>query len=61
MRRFIIGCVAAAVLAVPATASAQTGQTIPVPDPIITKLGKTPMVELWDGGGGLPYLGATAP
>jgi predicted secreted acid phosphatase len=60
MRRFLIGCAAAAILAVPATASAQsTGQTVPVPDPIITKLGKTPMVELWDGGGGLPYLGSS--
>ena len=27
-------------------------------DPILTKLGRTPMVELWDGGGGLPYLGS---
>jgi predicted secreted acid phosphatase len=59
MRRSIIGLVAAAILAVPATASAQSGQTVPVPDPIITKLGKTPMVELWDGGGGLPYLGSS--
>jgi predicted secreted acid phosphatase len=60
MRRFIITLTVAAVVAVPATASAQsTGQTIPVPDPILTKLGKTPMVELWDGGGGLPYLGSS--
>jgi hypothetical protein len=49
---------------VPAAASAQTpagtGQTIPEPGPILTRLGHTPMVENWDGGGGLPYLGATA-
>jgi predicted secreted acid phosphatase len=61
MRRIIITLTVAAVAAVPATAAAQTGQTIPVPDPILTKLGKTPMVELWDGGGGLPYLGSTTP
>ena len=43
----------------PAAASAQApGQQIPVPGPILTKLGSTPMIELWDGGGGLPYLGA---
>jgi predicted secreted acid phosphatase len=63
MRRFILITATVAAMAVaPAAASAQsTGQTIPVPDPILTKLGHTPMVELWDGGGGLPYLGATAP
>ena len=62
MRRFILILATAALAVAPAAASAQsTGQTIPVPDPILTKLGKTPMVELWDGGGGLPYLGATAP
>ena len=62
MRRFTLILATAALAVAPATASAQTtGQTIPVPDPILTKLGKTPMVELWDGGGGLPYLGATAP
>jgi predicted secreted acid phosphatase len=63
MRRFIlISATVAAMAVAPAAASAQsTGQTIPVPDPILTKLGHTPMVELWDGGGGLPYLGASAP
>jgi predicted secreted acid phosphatase len=62
MRRFSIILLATAAVAVaPASASAQTtGQTIPTPDPILTKLGHTPMVELWDGGGGLPYLGASA-
>jgi predicted secreted acid phosphatase len=62
MRRFTLILVTAAVAVAPASASAQTtGQTIPTPDPILTKLGNTPMVEPWDGGGGLPYLGATAP
>src|SRR3954451_17630548 len=64
MRRITITLLTAAVLAVPAAASAQTpagiGQGIPVPGPILTHLGHTPMVENWDGGGGLPYLGATA-
>lgn len=32
---------------------------VPTPDPIVTKLGNTPMITLWDGGGGLPYLGST--
>jgi hypothetical protein len=61
MRRFIlILATAAAVAVAPAAASAQsTNQAIPVPDPILTKLGHTPMVELWDGGGGLPYLGSS--
>jgi hypothetical protein len=59
MRRFIITLTLAVALAVaPTAASAQTGQQIPVPGPILTKLGSTPMVELWDGGGGLPYLGS---
>ena len=62
MRQFMLTLLAAAALAVaPAAASAQsTGQQIPVPRPILTKIGSTPMVELWDGGGGLPYLGASA-
>jgi predicted secreted acid phosphatase len=32
---------------------------VPTPDPIVTRLGATPMITLWDGGGGLPYLGST--
>jgi predicted secreted acid phosphatase len=60
MRRIILILATAAVAVAPASASAQAGgQTIPVPDPILTKLGHTPMVELWDGGGGLPYLGSS--
>jgi putative acid phosphatase of HAD superfamily subfamily IIIB len=58
MRRFSITLLTAVALAIaPTAASAQS--SVPAPEPILTKLGKTPMVELWDGGGGLPYLGAT--
>jgi HAD superfamily, subfamily IIIB (Acid phosphatase) len=61
MRRFTLSLIAAAALAVAPAASAQsTGQAIPQPGPILTKLGHTPMVELWDGGGGLPYLGSSS-
>jgi hypothetical protein len=62
MRRFTLTALTVAALAIaPGVASAQsTGQKIPVPNPILTRLGHTPMVELWDGGGGLPYLGATS-
>jgi hypothetical protein len=61
MRKFMLILISAIALAIaPTAASAQsTGQTVPVPGPILTKLGHTPMVELWDGGGGLPYLGST--
>jgi hypothetical protein len=33
----------------------------PGPQPIVIKLNHTPTVQLSDGGGGLPYLGASAP
>ena len=56
MRRFIILLATAAVAVAPASASAQLA---PASDPILTKLDHTPMVELWDGGGGLPYLGSS--
>jgi predicted secreted acid phosphatase len=57
MRRFIITlAIAAAAVIAPASASAQLA---PASDPILTKLDSTPMVELWDGGGGLPYLGSS--
>jgi hypothetical protein len=61
MRRFMLITFATAAIAVApaAAASAQTGSTIPEPGPILTKIGHTPMVELWDGGGGLPYLGSS--
>jgi predicted secreted acid phosphatase len=56
MRRFILILATAAAALAPASASAQVVQAS---DPILTKLGNTPMVELWDGGGGLPYLGSS--
>jgi predicted secreted acid phosphatase len=56
MRRFIILLATGAALVAPASASAQLA---PASDPILTKLDRTPMVELWDGGGGLPYLGSS--
>jgi predicted secreted acid phosphatase len=62
MKRFLALLLAAVGMAAAApVAGAQTTPTdqVPVPEPIITKLGNTPMVELWDGGGGLPYLGST--
>ncbi len=56
MRRFIILLTLAVAAIAPASASAQLA---PASDPILTKLDHTPMVELWDGGGGLPYLGSS--
>jgi predicted secreted acid phosphatase len=56
MRRFILILATAAVALAPASASAQV---VPASDPILTKLGNTPLVELWDGGGGLPDLGSS--
>jgi hypothetical protein len=53
---------AALAVAVPAVASAQTpppDSFAPAPSPILIHLGRTPVVELFDGGGGLPYLGST--
>ena len=59
MRHLTLTLLATAALAVaPTAASAQSGAQIPEPGPILTHIGKTPRVELWDGGGGLPYLGA---
>jgi hypothetical protein len=55
-RSMLILATAAAMAVAPAAASAQV---TPAPDPILTKLDHTPMVELWDGGGGLPYLGSS--
>ena len=59
MRRFTITLFAAIALAVAPSAASAQDQATPEPGPILTKLGHTPMVELWDGGGGLPFLGAT--
>jgi hypothetical protein len=47
--------------AIPSLAAAQTpppDTAIPAPSPVVIHLGKTPVVELFDGGGGLPYLGS---
>src|SRR4051812_47496284 len=64
MRRFMLLIPTAAMLAaiVPAGARAQAqATTVPPPQPILIKLDGVPTVQLSDGGGGLPYLGATAP
>jgi predicted secreted acid phosphatase len=63
MRRFTLLLTAAAMLValVPAAARAQAGTAIPPPQPIVIKVDHTPTVQLSDGGGGLPYLGASAP
>jgi hypothetical protein len=56
---FVVG--ALLVAAIPSVAGAQTpppDTTIPAPSPVVIHLGKTPVVELFDGGGGLPYLGS---
>jgi hypothetical protein len=63
MHRFSLSLIAAAVLAVaiPGLAAAQPpppDTAIPVPSPILIHLGRTPVFELYDGGGGLPYLGS---
>src|SRR5690349_23801616 len=56
MRRFFLSVAAAASLAAAAPAAAQNA---PAPKPIVTSIDRVPMVELYDGGGGLPYLGST--
>jgi predicted secreted acid phosphatase len=62
MRRLLALFIAVAGLAAaaPVAGAADAPDQVPEPGPILTKIGSTPMVELWDGGGGLPYLGATA-
>jgi hypothetical protein len=60
MRKFLL--VLLAVLATAAPASAATpppDRYAPPPDPILTFVGRTPVVQLNDGAGGLPYLGST--
>src|SRR6478735_3328990 len=54
--RITLFIVAAALLG---TASPASAQIAPPPKPIVTSIDKVPMVELYDGGGGLPYLGST--
>jgi predicted secreted acid phosphatase len=56
MRRIAPFLVAATLLVAAAPASAQLA---PPPQPILTTIDHVPMVELYDGGGGLPYLGST--
>src|SRR5215813_1802395 len=41
------------------TATPASAQLAPPPKPIVTSIDHVPMVELYDGGGGLPYLGST--
>jgi predicted secreted acid phosphatase len=55
MRRSITLLTFAAALAFAAPASAQFA---PPPKLIVTSIDHVPMVELYDGGGGLPYLGS---
>jgi hypothetical protein len=64
MRKLSISLLVVAALlvaAIPSIAGAQTpppDTVIPAPSPVLIHLGKTPVVELFDGGGGLPYLGS---
>jgi hypothetical protein len=66
MRQLSLSLFVAAVLAaaVPGLAVGQApgnADQIPPPHPILTHIGHTPLIELSDGGAGLPYLGASAP
>src|SRR4051794_1801002 len=49
------------VAAVLLTASPAAAQIAPPPKVILTSIDHVPMVELYDGGGGLPYLGSSTP
>lgn len=44
-----------------AAPSARATTAVPAPEPIVTRLGSTPIAQLSGGGGGLPDLGATVP
>jgi hypothetical protein len=58
---YLLVVAALLVAAIPSVAAAQTpppDTTIPAPSPVVIHLGKTPVFELFDGGGGLPYLGS---
>jgi hypothetical protein len=58
---YLLVVAALLVAAIPSLAGAQTpppDTTIPAPSPVVIHLGKTPVFELFDGGGGLPYLGS---
>jgi putative acid phosphatase of HAD superfamily subfamily IIIB len=52
--RITLSIVAAVLL----TAAPASAQNAPAPKPILTTIDRVPMVELYDGGGGLPYLGS---
>src|SRR5436190_1551908 len=56
MRRFIGLAALAAALVFAAPAAAQLA---PPPKLILTSIDHVPMVELYEGGGGLPYLGSS--
>src|SRR3954447_7843517 len=56
MRRFIRLAAFAAALVFASPAAAQLA---PPPKVIVTSIDHVPMVELYDGGGGLPYLGSS--
>jgi HAD superfamily, subfamily IIIB (Acid phosphatase) len=63
MNRLLALVLASAVLvlaavAVPVASAQDDPNAIPAPTPVLTKIGATPMIELSDGGGGLPYLGS---
>ncbi|HEY4094448.1 MAG TPA: HAD family acid phosphatase [Baekduia sp.] len=60
MRHAIALLTAAAALSfAPAAVAQNAADQIPPPQPITTTIGSTPLVELSDGGGGLPYLGSS--
>jgi hypothetical protein len=63
MNRLLALVLAAAALvlsavAVPVASAQDDPNAIPAPTPVLTKIGATPLIELSDGGGGLPYLGS---
>ena len=54
---YLLVVAALLVAAIPSVAGAQTpppDTTIPAPSPVVIHLGRTPVFELFDGGGGLP-------
>jgi hypothetical protein len=55
MKRLTLSLVAAVLL----IAAAASAQLAPPPHPIVTTIDRVPMWELYDGGGGLPYLGSS--
>ena len=62
MRRALLPVAAALALAAPASAATPAPDLYaPPPVPVLTTLGTTPVVQLNDGAGGLPYLGSQKP